>query len=54
MIAIWMGLFVFVQALVLIFVLGLCKSTAQADREFEWAWLAEQTLSNDSEQIKRN
>ena len=37
MIAIWIAIFVIIQALFLIFAITLCKSAALADREFERA-----------------
>lgn len=37
MIAIWIAIFVIIQALVLVFAFTLCKSAALADREFERA-----------------
>jgi hypothetical protein len=50
MIVIWIGVFIFIQAVVLIFALALGRSAARADREFERARLAEQNiLSNSAE-----
>ena len=42
MIAIWIGIFFFTQAVVLVFTLVLGKSAALADREFERARTADQ------------
>jgi hypothetical protein len=42
MIAIWIGTFFFIQAIVLVFSLTLGKSAALADREFERALVVEQ------------
>ena len=42
MIAIGIGIFVFIQLVVLTFVLALCKSAAKADEAFERARMADQ------------
>ncbi len=42
MVAIWIGILILVQLVVLVFALALCKSAARADREFERARNAEQ------------
>ena len=55
MIAIWIGIFLFIQAVVLVFALALGKSAALADREFERARIAEQrTRSHMPECIESN
>ncbi len=55
MIAIWTGIFIFIQAVVLIFALALGKAAARADREFERARIAEQrTWSDTPDRVERN
>jgi hypothetical protein len=44
MIAIWIGIFLFISIVVLVFTLALCKSAALADREFERAWIADKKI----------
>jgi len=43
MIAIWIAIFVIIQALVLIFAFTLCKSAALADRAYERARLTDRS-----------
>ena len=55
MIAIGIGIFLLIQAVVLVFALTLGKSAALADREFERARIAERrTWSNTPERIESN
>ena len=39
--ALWIGIFVFVEASVFVFAHSLCKSSAKADREFDQAFAKE-------------
>jgi hypothetical protein len=52
MIAIWIGIFLIVQAIVLVFALALGKSAALADKEFERARMKSQ--SNGSSKVERD
>jgi hypothetical protein len=55
MIAVWIGIFMFISIVVLVFTLALCKSAALADREFERARIADQrTWSKSPEWIDNN
>ena len=55
MIAIWVGIFFFIQAVILGFTLMMCKSAALADREYMRALIIDQrTRVNTLEQIENN